>query len=362
MVTSQFTGDEALGGAGTDEFSGSVGGAIDNYMGATLTVTASTFSNNQALGAAGPFFGIGGAFDNNNGSVATSATPPSVRTWPAGTGSTANGGALDDILATMSVVNCSFTGNDSIGGADPNGTTTYGQGIGGAISAFGPDILTVIDSSFAGNLAMGGSGGTQSSLPLLYPSRRRLRWRGLERRHAQYHRQLLHGQPGHRRHHGHGSRRQQSRRRGGQRRDAERERQHVCRQPGPERWQREWQRLGGCPGPGRRHRKHSSRARPPSRPRPSPAARSSATGPSAVPAGAAPPAVSERAGASMSRFTQARPSRVLRSWATWLRAAPGATGAEGGDASAVPFPWPLAASPTSSLHRTRRHWPSAPAR
>jgi hypothetical protein len=68
---SVFTGNEALGGNGSDVFSGSVGGAIDNYAGATLTVRNSTFSNNQALGAAGAFFGIGGAIDNNNGSVAT---------------------------------------------------------------------------------------------------------------------------------------------------------------------------------------------------------------------------------------------------------------------------------------------------
>src|SRR6266478_3116600 len=62
-----FNNNQALGGAAFTFFGGSVGGAIDNFGGASLTVTGSTFTHNQAVGAAGPFFGIGGAIENNAG-------------------------------------------------------------------------------------------------------------------------------------------------------------------------------------------------------------------------------------------------------------------------------------------------------
>src|SRR5262249_15593995 len=66
--SSTFSGNQALGAGGTSFFGGSVGGAIDNFGGASLTVNDSTFVNNQALGAAGIFnFGIGGAIENNAG-------------------------------------------------------------------------------------------------------------------------------------------------------------------------------------------------------------------------------------------------------------------------------------------------------
>jgi hypothetical protein len=62
VTSSAFSGNKALGGTGPagDFFAGSVGGAIDNFGGATLTVAGSTFTTNQAVGAAGPYFGIGG--------------------------------------------------------------------------------------------------------------------------------------------------------------------------------------------------------------------------------------------------------------------------------------------------------------
>ena len=49
VTSSNFSGNQALGGGGGSFFGGSVGGGIDNFGGATLTVTNSTFANNQAL-------------------------------------------------------------------------------------------------------------------------------------------------------------------------------------------------------------------------------------------------------------------------------------------------------------------------
>ena len=57
VISCTFSNNKALEGGGTsffgnDFFGGSVGGAIDNFEGATLTVTDSTFINNQGrLGA-----------------------------------------------------------------------------------------------------------------------------------------------------------------------------------------------------------------------------------------------------------------------------------------------------------------------
>jgi hypothetical protein len=56
-----------LGGNASDLIGGSAGVAIDNYAGGHLTVAASTITNNRAVVAAGPYFGIGGAIDSNGG-------------------------------------------------------------------------------------------------------------------------------------------------------------------------------------------------------------------------------------------------------------------------------------------------------
>jgi hypothetical protein len=44
-----------------------MGGAIDNFGSASLTVTSSTFANNEAVGADGFSLGVGGAIENNAG-------------------------------------------------------------------------------------------------------------------------------------------------------------------------------------------------------------------------------------------------------------------------------------------------------
>src|SRR5438105_2798513 len=90
--------NQVSGGGTFDIIGGSAGGALSNEGGATVTVTDSSFSNNQAVSAAGgPYFAPGGAFDNDVGSTAT-------------------------------VSNCQFTANQAIG---PSGGAS---GFGGAIA------------------------------------------------------------------------------------------------------------------------------------------------------------------------------------------------------------------------------------
>src|SRR5262249_58839786 len=67
ISNSTFTGNQALGGGSGTFFGGSVGGAIANSHGASLTVSNSTFTTNAAISATGPFFATGGAVENGAG-------------------------------------------------------------------------------------------------------------------------------------------------------------------------------------------------------------------------------------------------------------------------------------------------------
>jgi hypothetical protein len=172
-----FTGNQALGGTGPagDFFGGSVGGAIDNFGGATLTVTGSTFTNNQAISTdqTGFFFGIGGAIENNAGfdkahpSTATisNSTFTDNQAIGRGTDSSANGGGLDNegTDATMTVTSSTLSGNQAIGGpgvgVNPK-LNVASQGIGGGILNGAGSTLNVTNSTIIGNLAIGGDHST----------------------------------------------------------------------------------------------------------------------------------------------------------------------------------------------------------
>jgi len=161
-----FTGNQVLNGSALsppDFFGGSVGGAIDNFgtgtvgHGATLTVTNSTFINNQAIGAGG-FYGIGGAIENNAGFKLDHPSSATIRNSTftnnlatAGPGGYGNGGAIDNegTGAFMTLTNSRLIDNQSIGG--------YGaHGLGGGILNAQGSTLIVTSSTFIGNQAIGG--------------------------------------------------------------------------------------------------------------------------------------------------------------------------------------------------------------
>ena len=177
-----FSGNKALGGGtnGSTVFSGSQGGAIDNFGGAILKVDYSTFINNQAIGAdtpsdaAGANFGVGGAIENNAGfggsAPSTADIINSIFTGnlaTAGTDGSANGGAIDNegSKATMTLTSSTLTGNQAIGGhgndSDINNPPGFAvsQGIGGGILNAGLK-LTVMNSTLIGNQAIGGKSST----------------------------------------------------------------------------------------------------------------------------------------------------------------------------------------------------------
>jgi hypothetical protein len=140
-----FTNNQAVGGAGNRAgvFVGNgMGGAFENFAGATATVTGSTFSGNQALGG-------NGATGSNAGD--------------------ALGGALSNLTgSTLTVSGCTLTGNQAVGGAGGAGANG-GKGFGGGIFNDGlsvspvnvgtPATLMVTGSTITGNQASGGAAG-----------------------------------------------------------------------------------------------------------------------------------------------------------------------------------------------------------
>ena len=168
VTSSTFTANKALGGASSSFFGGSVGGGVSNFGGATLAVSDSKFVNNQAVGADGPSFGIGGAIENNSGfnvdrpSTATISNSTFIGNLATGgRGSTANGGALDNegVGATMTLTNSTLANNRAVGGPGGDGVATLSQGIGGGLMNEA-GIVTVTDSTILGNQAVGGDGTT----------------------------------------------------------------------------------------------------------------------------------------------------------------------------------------------------------
>jgi hypothetical protein len=159
-----FANNEAACNA-TAASSATGGGAIANLFGASLTVRDSTFRDNLAVFrgdlASGPHTDQGGAILNDAGSSAV--LEDSTFTGNQATGAESAGGAIGLYGGSrMTVSHCTFDNNLAQGAQG-------GGAAGGAIhtSAFGlfsfsPATLTVADSSFTGNEAIGfslGSGG-----------------------------------------------------------------------------------------------------------------------------------------------------------------------------------------------------------
>jgi hypothetical protein len=168
VTQTAFAGNKAVGGGSGTFFGGSVGGSIANSSGASLTVSDSTFTNNQAISVAGPYFATGGAIENDSGpdndkpSTATVTNSTFIGNLVGGgDGVTGNGGGIDNQGpgSTMTLTNDTLIGNQSLGGARGDGVTSFGQGIGGGImNLFGT--VTLSNSTLSGNQAIGGDHAT----------------------------------------------------------------------------------------------------------------------------------------------------------------------------------------------------------
>jgi hypothetical protein len=147
LTNDVLSGNEALGDSST---SGN-GGGVFNEPGASLSVTGCTFTNNQAVGNVG--VGMGGGI-GNEGSASVSASTFSANQAAGGSapivsgGNTgAKGGAIGDAFgATLNVSNSTFTDNQALNGL---GTAA----IGGAIWSNFNSPTTVKSSTFTGNEA-----------------------------------------------------------------------------------------------------------------------------------------------------------------------------------------------------------------
>jgi hypothetical protein len=135
VSTCTFTNNQAIGGTGNSAgaFVGDgMGGGLENFQGATATVTGSTFSGNQAIGSNGVAGGNGGD----------------------GLG----GGLANQTGSTLTISGSTLSGNQAIGGAGGSGANG-GNGFGGGVYNDGQSILTILLSTITGNAASGGAAG-----------------------------------------------------------------------------------------------------------------------------------------------------------------------------------------------------------
>jgi hypothetical protein len=180
LDSSTLSGNQAEGAGGGFSI-GARGGAIWNGTAnpptgsaATLTITNSTFSSNQAFGDAGSTgaYGgraLGGALFNRYGTISVSQSTfngNQALAGPSGNGIGGNfggGGAIanttagGNLTSTITIDQSSFSGNQTIGGAGGAGYAG-GNGDGGVI--YNESILALSASILSGNQATGGAGGS----------------------------------------------------------------------------------------------------------------------------------------------------------------------------------------------------------
>ena len=136
-----FTGNEAIGANGADDFTNfeggqALGGAVASAT--PLSVSASTFTNNLALGG-----------DKGNNLYAGVVGGLTV--------GTAYGGGLVEFFSPLTITSSTFAGNEAIGGNSALGIG--GGSVGGGVCLFGSPLATFTSVKFVGNQAIGGAGG-----------------------------------------------------------------------------------------------------------------------------------------------------------------------------------------------------------
>jgi hypothetical protein len=196
LTNSTVNGNRAVGGAGTgvpipvtSGDNAGVGGGILNsggftpagaMTGGTFTLTNCAVSANQAKGGSdNPFVsgsyegvGRGGGIENDSDNGLSTMTINNSTlvanlaqggTNSAGMSAQGIGGGINNFGAILSVSNSAFIGNQAVGPAGGSGIAA-GDGFGGGLNnanAFGFDgTATVANTTFASNLAKGGAGAS----------------------------------------------------------------------------------------------------------------------------------------------------------------------------------------------------------
>lgn len=142
------------GGEGGDGGAG-LGGAIYNTANGVVELSDSTFSSNRVTGASGGFAGIGGGALGLDGSHGTPAI--------------GGGGAVYNARGRITISNCTFSSNTSLGAAGNNGYPGFASrdgsdgelgsaALGAALFNDGGSIVAM-NATFAGNALAGGPGG-----------------------------------------------------------------------------------------------------------------------------------------------------------------------------------------------------------
>ncbi len=176
VTSSSFSLNQALGSTTSfDELSppgGSLGGAILNDDGATMTASQSSFVQNEAVGDEGGD-ALGGAIDNESASVSlgvhvsisncTFVSNQAISGINLGNGNQGGfGGAIEDLAGTTIRISGSTFARNEAAAMAPATTFASSYASGGAIdngaSAFSSlsVFLTVDGSTFTGNVASGG--------------------------------------------------------------------------------------------------------------------------------------------------------------------------------------------------------------
>jgi hypothetical protein len=138
VTDSTLSQNQALGGAGLYGGVGRGGGIDNEFAGSSLTVMRTLLLDNEAIG--GPRSAVG--------------APISVFD------SEGDGGAIGNLSgAIVTITNSTLTGNEAIGGAGAVAGAEGGNGSGGAIlNLLSGSAVTITYSAISGNEALGGAG------------------------------------------------------------------------------------------------------------------------------------------------------------------------------------------------------------
>jgi hypothetical protein len=181
ITSSSFVNNQAIGASLPDSAGipagGAYGGAVDAQGHLSITIDRSTFQDNIAQGGASDFGGgnaaggglqVGGFFEPPPTTDVTNSTFDGnlaengfggVAFFPLA----AAGGAIASFVGTVSLSNVSVIDNNALGGDGPPGSVANAATGGGIFNNYS-STMTLTNCSISGNLALGGQGGATTQI------------------------------------------------------------------------------------------------------------------------------------------------------------------------------------------------------